>query len=154
MDKKPLVLSIFGWAEILIGGIGTLIYILAIFGSIYYLFFNVIQTEVNEGFAWLSLFSLVLFLPFPFILWAGIGVLKLKSFGKKINFIVIKLILVLVTLLLILQFRVLISCAPPTPKWTIFVFVTTMVTEIIIALSLILPILLFFNQPALKELFK
>lgn len=67
-NEKISGLENIGWVEIILGGLFTLIYFLFLIGP---------------GIGKIQL--LLLSVPFPICLWAGIGVIKQKQWGEKGN---------------------------------------------------------------------
>jgi len=102
MEKKRSVgVTILGWLEILIGGIGSIFFVLSFYVYLHAIYLLKIgsnsgdQLGVDLGF----LFSVMTF-PSLFILVSGIGILRCSSWARKMNIVVIPLVLILVTVFL------------------------------------------------------
>jgi hypothetical protein len=136
---------IFGAIEITIGAIGTLFFVFCTLMVIsYYMFYR--DTE-GLGAA-LGVAGMFLSLPFIFFLWAGIGVLNLRPWGRKANLITSIVAMIVVALLIVLHVLNIISGN------NIRDYSLALAADIIIGTILIYPIIWFFNLPHIKEQFK
>jgi hypothetical protein len=74
--KRPVMISVFGWLEVIIGGVGSL---------------WLVWEWIYAGFVYYWMFALIywtfLLLPTPFVLIAGIGLLRMKFWGIAINYL-------------------------------------------------------------------
>lgn len=138
--KRSTGVTILGWGEIILGGIGTAIFILFTISFIYCLF-HPAQTEIG---AFISLATMIIFLPAHLFLWAGIGVIKVKSWGRKMNIFVITILISLLVIFFLI-FHLFITGKQ---------FMGYLLIEIPVALLLALPLVFFFNRPDIKEQFK
>lgn len=86
--KKLLRLNIFGWVEIIIGAIGTFIFSYSLVVFLYSL-------GRREPFG-ASIFGLILiaFIPFTLVLLGGIAVIKRKIIARKLNLIILLLVII------------------------------------------------------------
>jgi hypothetical protein len=159
MEKKRLVgVTVVGWAEIIIGLLGTIVFAMCLFS----LFWIAIKAT-HEGEETMGLLGVIPGLFFtaisPLFLFGGggIGIIKLKSWGRKINLIVIPIF----TLLLaesvhigrVLEAKHYIK---NNPAISLFVSLGSWSLGIIIPVIffLILPIFLYLTLPKVKEQFK
>ena len=94
MDKKRSVgITLLGWMEITIGIIGTLIFLYSLTGAARIILSGLFDSDNNGGMTasfvgGVFIFLALLFLPMPFLLCAGIGILRLKSWARKVNIFV------------------------------------------------------------------
>lgn len=153
MDQKsPVGLRIFGWIEIAIGVMGTLVLIDWLFFFVYCLL-RPAETEIGGAIAFMFVFC---FLPAPLFLLAGIGTIALKSWGRKINVIGIPvLVSVLAAVALIFHLRGLMYAMTheESKEWR-FGYTLFILLDIFVASVLIFPVLWFFNLQKVRDQFK
>ena len=139
--KRSRGVTIFGWGEIILGGAGTYILLNYLY---YYIecLFHINQLGIAQGGVETEIaFICVCFsLPFPFLLWAGVGVIKLKPVGRIINYIFIILISISTMVLLVFHY--------------FGHYKGYLILDIIVFLILFLPLFLFLINPNVKEQFK
>ncbi len=139
--KKSLGIIIFGWVEILIGGLGTIGFTLCLF--------TVFSDFVHPVGVFLAIIPSYFLSLSPLFLLGGIGVVRFKPWGRKINLIVIPILSLLLVLLpytehffRTLPFNFVFEVVKPfTPVAIPFV------------LFLILLVVWFFNRPKVKQQF-
>lgn len=154
MEKKRSVgVTIFGWCEIIIGAIGTLF-----FATTLLVLLSVLQKGGEEMMGVTAAIVMLFFtVPSPLLLLAGIGILKLKSWGRKINLIGVPVsVLLLITFLLVGEIQRINSYVKYKPGISPFSNSGTIYLSIVISFLLFFTSLIvyYFTRSKVKEQFK
>ncbi len=137
-----------GWSEIILGGIGTVVFILSLIQIRDY---RLHPDQISEcGAAVVAMITMISF-PSPLLLLLGIGFIKLKAFARLLNFALIVFILLVSIFVL---FYYISSLMTWVPQEEIGVYKRAMILDIAILLFFILPLFIFINHPKIKKQFQ
>ncbi|MCX5712439.1 MAG: hypothetical protein NTY47_05145 [Candidatus Omnitrophica bacterium] len=143
-NKRSLGIMIFGILETIIGALGTYVFVICTVTAVSG-FLSPSNVYAGEAVGF-GMIGMLLSLSCPIFLLAGIGVLRLKPWGRKAS-----LIATIVTILMILvpSYLYALWCALHHEYSTYMIIIFAAVGSI-----LIFPILWFFNLSHIKERFK
>lgn len=138
-------IKIFGWAEIIIGAIGSLIFLILPM-------FSAVSGSSCQGQGCLPAavagHVTPYFVPFLFVLWAGIAVLKFQKIARRINFVIFLLLMIPVALGIIMVVSVL-----AVGKSGGYILDAGALIPIAILLVPLVSIYWFLNDPGVKKEF-
>ena len=137
MERKGSVgVRVFGWSEIIIGILGSFQGLISLFASS----ILVISKQNLRCSLPLLLSSILVFIPFPFLIVCGIGMLKLKQWARKINLWIMHGFILTITFLYI-------------TFWREYLGIQALISSLIV-LALICLIICFLTRPKVKDQFK
>ncbi|MCM8770265.1 MAG: hypothetical protein NC936_00140 [Candidatus Omnitrophica bacterium] len=145
-------IKIFGWVEVIVGALGSFVFLASLL--------VLLATTFGMREAQPGDFGLVpaLFFSIPFVpaFLAGVGVIRRKAWGRKINSlgipIVIALLAACLLVFLILGLIYFILNEPPN-LFIIVHYIAFLILDVVIAINLILAFRRFFNSLVVKEYF-
>ena len=140
-NKRSKGVTVFGWTGIISGGLGTALLVLSVIG---------VMTAQNFG-GVMFLISAVVLLPMPLVLLTGIGLIRLRSWGRNLGLFVLPVFVLLIIILLSLY---IFSIRNSDMEDQAFLASLALWGILFIGIFLILPQVYILTRPNVKEQFK